>query len=115
MKKYLLEIIVILLQIGVFYLSPLVFKMFNLTIVIVGMLLATFGLSMMMVVVSKKKIRYLYPILASILYSLSVSFFYNNSAYGIIIWYFLVSVVGVLLGFLIDKFIDSIYNKKSLG
>lgn len=113
MKKYLLEILVILLTIVTFYLSPLIFRGIDPTIVVVGMLIAIFGLSMMIVIVSKKKIKYLYSILVSVLYTLSVPLFYNKSAYEIIIWYFLVSVVGLLLGFLIDKFIDSFYNKKN--
>ena len=58
MKKYLPKIIIILLQIFVLYLFPFAFKYIEQIIVIVGIFLAVFGLSMMIVIVSKNKIKY---------------------------------------------------------
>lgn len=112
MKKTLLSIIIIVLQICTFYLAPLLFNVFNTIHVIVGMLIATFGLSMMIAVVSKSKLKYLFAVLAIALFIGSIPIYYNNSAFETVIWYFAVSVVGLLLGFLIDKFVDSVYNKK---
>ena len=85
---------------------------FNPVHVIVGMLISTFGLSMMIAVVSKRKIKYLFCLLAVALFIGSIPIYYNTSAYETVIWYFAISVGGLLLGFLIDKFVDSVYNKK---
>lgn len=112
MKKYLPKIIIILLQIFVLYLFPLAFKYIDQIIVIVGIFLAVFGLSMMIVIVSKNKIKYFYSILVSIMYVTSIPLFYNDSAFGNVMWYFAISSGGLLLGFLIDKFVDSVYNNR---
>lgn len=112
MKKTILKIIIIILQVCTFYLAPLLFKVFNPVHVIVGMLISTFGLSMMIAVVSKRKVKYLFCLLAVALFIGSIPIYYNTSAYETVIWYFAVSVGGLLLGFLIDKFVDSVYNKK---
>lgn len=112
MKKYLAKMIIVLLQVCVFFLAPLLFKVYNPSHVIVGMLIATFGLSMMIVVVSDAKIRYLYALIPPLMFIPSIPIYYNSSATESIIWYFGVSVGGVLLGFMIDKFIDVLYNRK---
>lgn len=112
MKKKLLVIGLILLQIFTFFVAPIAFTKFDVAYVFIGMLLSTFGVSMMMIVVSKNKLRYLYPIVAALIFVPSVPIYYNPSAYFHIIYYFLVSVGGVLMGFMIDKFIDSLYNRK---
>lgn len=112
MKKYLPKIIIILLQIFVLYLFPFAFKYIDQIIVIVGIFLAVFGLSMMIVIVSKNKIKYFYSILVSIMYVTSIPLFYNDSAFGNVVWYFAISSGGLLLGFLIDKFVDSVYNNR---
>lgn len=112
MKKYLSMIIIVLLQALVYFLAPQLFKVFNVTHVIIGMLIATFGLSMIIIVASDSKLRFLYSIPATALFVLSIPIYYNSKAYDTIIWHFCVSVIGVLLGFLIDKFIDVVYNRK---
>lgn len=112
MKKYLSMIIIVLLQALVYFLAPQLFKVFNVTHVIVGMLIATFGLSMIIIVASDSKLRFLYSIPAVALFVLSIPLYYNSKAYDTVICHFFVSVIGVLLGFLIDKFIDVVYNRK---
>lgn len=112
MKKYLSMVIIVLLQALVYFLAPQLFKVFNVNHVITGMLVATFGLSMIIIVASDSKLRFLYSIPAAALFVPSIPLYYNSGAYSTIIWYFGVSAVGVLLGFLIDKFIDVAYNRK---
>lgn len=112
MKKYLSMIIIVLLQALVYFLAPQLFKVFNVTYVIVGILIATFGLSMIIIVASDSKLRFLYSIPAAALFALSIPLYYNSRVYDTIIWYFCVSAIGVLLGFLIDKSIDAVYNRK---
>ena len=66
-------------------------------------ILATLLLSIIMGSISKEKIKYLYPIIVSILFIPSVFIYYNESALIHSIWYLVVSSIGLLVGTIIYK------------
>ena len=65
--------------------------------------LLTLGLSLILGAVSKEKIKYLYPVIISVLFIPSVFIYYNETALVHAIWYLVVSLVGVAIGTVINK------------
>ncbi len=103
MKKYRIEIIVLLIQLFTFYILPLFSGLSNAIGMILLIIISTFILSVLIAVVSKNKLKYFYPLIVSILFIPSVFIFYNDSALIHTIWYFIDSVIGLLTGTLIFK------------
>ena len=65
--------------------------------------------------VSKKKDKYVYPLLVSVLFIPSVFIYYNDSALIHSIWYLLISSVGLLIGALMQYFFSRKLNKSEVG
>jgi len=105
MKKNRNEIIILLLQLSIFYIFPLFAGSTNAIGMVFLILLATFILSVILASISKEKWKYFYPIIISILFIPSVFIYYNESALIHAIWYFVDSVIGLLLGSMIHKII----------
>lgn len=63
-------------------------------------ILATILLSIVLGVLSNKKIKYLYPVVIAVLFIPSVFIYYNESAMIHSVWY-LVSTIGLLFGAII--------------
>ena len=95
MKKYFKEGIILLIQLSVFYIEPI----FGLTDNPMGMieliLLITFILSIILSIISDKKIKFLYPIIISILFIPTVFIYYNDSAFIHSLWYLIISSIGI--------------------
>ncbi len=103
MKKYVKEIIILLVQSAVFYLVPLFGMTDNPMGMVLLIVLLTLGLSLILGAVSKEKIKYLYPVIISVLFIPSVFIYYNETALVHAIWYLVVSLVGVAIGTVINK------------
>ena len=101
MKKYLKEIVILFIQIFMFYIFPLFMYLFEPIGMVILILFTTIILSMLLAIISKNKIKYLYPIVISILFIPSVFIFYNESALIHCIWYLVVSISGLLIGSII--------------
>lgn len=71
-------------------------------------IVATFILGIIMGYVTKEKYKYLYPFVVSILFIPSIYIYYNDSAYIHVIWYFVISLTGLLVGSLIRLLIKKI-------
>lgn len=67
-------------------------------------IVATFVLAIIMGSVSKKKAKYVYPLLVPVLFIPSVFIYYNESALIHSIWYLVISSVGLLIGVLMQYF-----------
>ena len=107
MKKYLKEIIILVIQLIVFYLLPLTAGPADTMGLIVLIILSTFILSLILGIISKEKIKYLYPIIISILFIPTVFIYYNDTALIYILRYLVDSYIGLLIGSLIRL----IFNK----
>ena len=103
MKKYLSEIIILLIQLFMFYILPLFIGTIDVMVMILLILGATFILSILITSVSKSKLKYFYPLIIAILFIPSVFIYYNDSALIHSVWYFLISIVGLLIGTIVSK------------
>ena len=101
MKKYYKEIIILILQLLIFYLLPLFMDVYNPAGMVLLMLLITFILSIVIGVIIKNKFKFLYPMIIALLFIPTVFIYYNDSALIHSIWYLVVSYIGIGLGILI--------------
>ena len=108
MKKYLKEIIILIIQLIVFYLLPLTAGPADTMGLIVLIILSTFILSFISGIISKEKIKYLYPIIISIIFIPTVFIYYNDTALIYILWYLVDSYIGLLIGSIIRFIINKL-------
>jgi len=105
MKKYLKELINILIQLLIFYILPLFAGPTDIMGMIILIILSVFILSIILGIISKNKIKFLYPIIISILFIPSVFIYYNESALTHSIWYLVISTIGIMFGTIVNKVI----------
>lgn len=103
MKKFLKEIIILFIQLIMFYVFPLFTGPTDTIGMVLLILLTTLILSIILSIISKEKIKYLYPIIVSIAFIPSVFIFYNESALIHSVWYLIDSLIGMVLGTIIYK------------
>ncbi len=112
MKKYAKELIILLIQILIFYVSPIFANPKSLMGMVFLILSATSFLSFVVGIVSKTKAKYLYPIIVAVVFVPSVFIYYNSSALIHSVWYFIVSGVGLLVGILVQLLLKKITEPK---
>ena len=103
MKKYLNLIIFLILQVLIFYLLPLVMTSDSFLIVIFLMLILTFLLTVICTILLDMKIKYFYPLIVALIFIPTVFIYYNESALIHTLWYFLDSLIGLMIGICIYK------------
>ena len=101
MKRFIKEIIILLIQSFMFYIFPLFAGPTDTMGMVVLIIIATFILSIIIGSISKEKIKYLYPIIISILFIPSVFIYYNESALVHALWYLVISTIGLIFGTII--------------
>lgn len=106
MKESLKEIIVLLCQLILFYVLPMMAGPTDMMGVVLLLILGTCILSLILTVISEKKIKYLYPVVVAILFCPSILIYYNSSACVHILWYLIVSLIGMIIGIGIRKLIN---------
>ena len=102
MKRYIKEAAIFLLQLLAFYIIPLFVKVLGPMGFVLLIILATLALSTILGVVSKSKIKFLYPIAAAIAFLPSVFIYYNESALVHALWYVVVASIGLFFGTVIS-------------
>ncbi|MBE6153903.1 MAG: hypothetical protein E7166_06750 [Firmicutes bacterium] len=105
MKKYLKEIIIVLLQLFMFYIFPLFAGPTDAMGMVLLIILATLILATILGITSNNKIKYGYPILVALLFIPSIWIYYNESALIHSVWYLVISLVGLFIGTAINKLI----------
>lgn len=98
MKRYIKELIIILIQILVLYLLPLLSGVLESFATVVLIATITLFLSLVLGVICENKIKYLYPVLVVVLFIPTVFIFPHVSALIHALWYFIVSLIGMLPG-----------------
>ena len=93
--------LILLIQLFMFYIFPLFSGPTDAIGMVILILLSTLLLSMILACISDKKVKYLYPIVISILFIPSVFIYYNESALVHALWYLVISTIGTLFGTLI--------------
>lgn len=111
MKKYFKELILLVLQLFMFYIFPLFAWPTDAMGMVFLIWLSTIILGIMLTIISNKKIKYLYPLIITILFIPSVFIYYNESALVHSLWYLVSSSIGVLIGKVI-LFINNFTVKK---
>lgn len=108
MKKYLKEIVILFIQLLLFYIFPIFMFLYEPIGMVMIMLMVTFILGMIIGIISNNKIKYFYPIIIAILFLPSVFIFYNESALIHSLWYLVISTVGLFIGSIINLIIGKI-------
>ncbi len=103
MKKYLVEIIIFILQAFSFYFLPMFMGNIGAIGMVFLLLFLTFTLSIIIGSISKNKIKFIYPIIVSLMFIPSMFIYYNESALIHSIWYLVVSSISLLVGAIIYK------------
>ena len=102
MVKYIKEIVILLLQIFIFYIFPIFCGPTDIMGMVFIMLISTFILSLLFTVLSKLKIKYIYGIVTAIIFIPSIFIYYNESALIHSMWYLIVSYTGIIVGVIIN-------------
>ena len=101
MKKYIKEILILLMELFMFYIFPLFAGPADAIGMVFIIILVTFLLGIIMGCISKSKIKFLYPVVIAILFIPSIFIYYNESAWVHSIWYLVVSSGGLLMGIIL--------------
>ena len=107
MKKYGKEILILAVQLFMFYIFPMFAGPTDAMGMVFLILLTTFLLGAVLGAVSDKQEKYCYPGVIALLFIPSVFIYYNSSALVHALWYLVVSAVGLLptafIRFLVEK------------
>ncbi len=103
MKKYLKELIILFFQLFMFYVFPVFAGPTDAMGMVFLILVSVLVLSLVMGIVSKEKLKYLYPVVVAVAFIPSVFIWYNESAMVHSLWYLVVSSVGLFSGVIIRK------------
>lgn len=106
--RYIKEIIILVIQMFMFYIFPLFMYLYEPIGTVMMILMITFVLSVVLSIISKNKLKYLYPIIIAILFIPTVFIYYNESAFVHSIWYLVVSGVGLLIGIIANLIIRKV-------
>lgn len=111
MNKYIREIIILILQLLMFYVFPLFAGPTDAMGMVFIIWLSTIILGMVVTIISDKKIKYLYPLVISLLFIPSVFIYYNESALVHSLWYLVSSSFGEVIGVIICLVKKLVFNK----
>ncbi len=106
MKKFWKEILILTIQLFLFYIFPLFARPTDIMGLVLLLIVGTFILSIIISSISKEKVKYFYPLVVSILFIPSIFIYYNETALIHIIWYFVDSLIGLVMGTIIYKLIN---------
>lgn len=98
MKKFAKEIVILFIQLLMFYVFPLFAGPTDAIGMVLLILLSTVLLSYVLGTASSNKVKYLYPVVIAVLFIPSVFIYYNGSALVHALWYLVTSSVGLLAG-----------------
>lgn len=101
MKKFIKEIIILIIQLFMFYIFPLFAGPTDAMGMVFLIWLSTIILGLLVVIISTNKIKYLYPVVIAILFIPSIFIYYNESAFIHSLWYLVSSSIGMLIGSII--------------
>ena len=98
MKKYAKELVILLLQLLVFYAYPAYAIPIDPMGAVFLMLLATLILSLVLGILSRSGLKWAYPAACAVVFLPTVPIYYNSSALVHALWYLVVAAVGLAVG-----------------
>lgn len=96
--RYRKIITLFIIQLLVLYIPPLLSGADEVIGMVLCMLLLTGILSCLQGIITKGAMKYLHPFATALLFIPSVYIYYNESALIHALWYFCISMIGILLG-----------------
>ena len=102
MKRYVKELLLFLCQLLAFYTLPLFVKVVGPMGFVLLIISATLLLSALTGLMSKSKVKFLYPVATAITFLPSVFIYYNESALIHSVWYLVISSVGLFVGTVVN-------------
>ena len=111
MKRYIKEWIILLCQLLMFYVFPLFAGPTDAMGMVVLIIFATLLFSFVMGALSKRKMKFLYPVATAVLFIPSVFIYYNESALVHALWYLVVASIGLLIGSGVNKIYSKLMRK----
>ena len=112
MKKYLKEMIILALQLLMFYVFPLFAGPTDAMGMVFLIILSTLLLSFVLGCISNESVKFIYPFVISLLFVPSVFIYYNATALIHSVWYLVVSSAGLGVGSLIHALVGFLTGKK---
>ena len=103
MKRFWKEILILTIQLFLFYIFPLFAGPTDIMGLVVLLIVGTFILSIIISSISKEKVKYFYPLVVSISFIPSIFIYYNETTLIYIVWYFIDSSLGLVMGTIIYK------------
>jgi hypothetical protein len=97
MKKYLKELIIAGFELALIFLFPLI-PMGNKDAHIILIMAMTLILGIIGIAISNKKIKFLFPIFATVLVVPTMFMYYEPRVYGNIFWMFVFATLSVIIG-----------------
>ena len=97
MKKYLKELIIAGIELALIFLFPLI-PMGNKDAHIILIMAMTLILGIIGIAISNKKIKFLFPIFATVLVVPTMFMYYEPRVYGNIFWIFVFATLAVIIG-----------------
>ena len=97
MKKYVKEIVIASIELALLYLFPLI-PMGNKDAHIILIMAMTLILGIIGIAISNKKIKFLFPIFATVLVVPTMFMYYEPRVYGNIFWIFVFATLAVIIG-----------------
>ncbi len=105
MKNNIKEIGCLIIQMLLFYILPLFAGPTDMMGLVLLLIVITFIIAFILGIISTNKYKFLYPLVVVVIFISSVLIYYNESAFVHAIWYFIISLGGILIGSLIRKII----------
>ena len=106
MKKYLKEIIILLIQLFMFYVFPLFAGPTDAMGMVFIILFSTLILSLIITLASKRWFKYFYPFICALTFIPTIFIHYNSSASIHAVWYLIISSIGMVIGIIINKIVS---------
>ena len=98
MKRYIKELIILVLQMLLFYVLPLFAGPTDAMGMVVLIILGTFLLALVMGTICPPGAKWAFPAAAALLFMPSIPLYYNFSAMVHAVWYFVVATAGLAVG-----------------
>lgn len=100
--RYKKEKIALAVQLGIFWLIPLIMLKSGPIFMVLLMLWASFVLSLWLCMAATGRIKYLFPLAVVVLFLPTVPVYYNSSALVHAVWYFVISCGAFIMGTVIN-------------
>ena len=97
MKKYLKEFVIAIIETALLFLFPLI-PIGNKDAHIILLLVITLIVGIVGVAISDKKIKFLFPVFATIMVVPTMFMYYEPRVYGNIFWMFVFSILATIIG-----------------